>query len=209
MRVDLAGVSKGRQGVALAPISLGFVSGEARLAVAETEQRPAVLGLLASGRMTPDTGSIEIDGRADAASLRRRVALVDAPDVCDPAPNVAVAGIVAEELMFAGLPSNPVAAMQWLDSAGLRSLARVPIADVAPSERLRILLELTSLRLGVEGIVLVSPDRHGGDPERWWGLAEEYAARSLAVLVIAGAASASVLAGRATRAELPHEEVAR
>jgi hypothetical protein len=206
MRIELDGVSKGRRGLALASTTLTFVSGEARLAMAETEQRPAVLGLLASGRMRPDTGSVWIDGRKDVGAIRRRVALIDAPDVCDPAPNVAVAGIVAEELMFAGRPSNPVAALRWLESMGMRSLARIPIADVAPRERIRILLELGAARAGIEGLVLVAPDRHGGDPAEWWQLAEEYATRGLAVLAIAGEASAVVLAERATRADMPAAE---
>ena len=38
------------------------------------------------------------------------------------------------------------------------------------------------------GMVIVSPDRHGGVPSVWWDLAEEFAARGHAVLVIAGQA---------------------
>ncbi len=45
----------------------------------------------------------------------------------------------------------------------------------------------------MEGLVLVSPDRHGGEPAAWWDLAEEYASRGYAVLVIAGRASHSAL----------------
>jgi hypothetical protein len=48
------------------------------------------------------------------------------------------------------------------------------------------------LRRGVEAIVLVSPDRHGGEPAAWWAIAEDFAARDLAVLVIAGQASVPV-----------------
>lgn len=205
MRVALDGVSKGRRGQALPEISLEFAAGTARIVPAETEQRPTVLGLLVSGRMKPDTGSVRIDGRVDAAALRRRVALVDAPDVCDPAPNVAVFGLVAEELMFAGRPSHPVAVIRLLTDLGLRDLARVPIADVSPRERLRLLLELTSLREGVEAMVLVSPQRHGGHPEEWWELAEEFAGRGFGMLVITGVASTAQLAGRATRADAEPE----
>jgi len=201
MRVTLEGVSKGRRGQSLPEISLEFATGQARIVQAETEQRPTVLGLLAAGRMKPDTGTVMIDGRADAAALRRRVALVDAPDVCDPAPNVAVSGLVAEELMFAGRPSHPVAVARWLTEAGMRDLARVPIADVSPRERLGLLLELTALREGVEAMVLVSPQRHGGHPEEWWELAEDFADRGFGVLVITGVASAAQLAGRARRAD--------
>lgn len=204
MRVSLTSVSKGR---ALPETSLSFASGTARLAVAETEQRPAVLGLIASGRMRA-SGEVLIDGAPDARALRRRVALVDAPEVCDPAPDVAVAGVAAEELMFAGRPSSPLAVRRWLTDAGFADLARVPIADVAPGDRVRLLLELTALRAGVEGMVLVSPDRHGGSPEEWWGIVEELAARGFAMLAIAGDASAMVLDGRAQRAERADEPAA-
>lgn len=198
MRVQLSGVAKGRRDEALQATDLVYRSGAATLAVAETEQRPTVLGLIASGRMRPDAGSVAVDGatgRRVIAELRRRVALVDAPDVSDPAPNIAVAGVVAEELMFAGLPSDPLAARRWLQTQGLRSASRLPIADLAPAHRLRILLELAAARPGVDGLVLVSPDRHGGDPAQWWDLAQEFADRGIAVLVIAGAAAAAALDG--------------
>lgn len=196
MRVELSRVAKGR---ALPVTSVAFRSGRASLAVAETEQRPTVLGLVASGRMRPSAGAVTIDGAADAAALRRRVALVDAPDVSDPAPDVIVAAVVGEELMFAGRRSDPLAVRAWLDDHGVRELSRIPIAAVDPTVRLRLLLELAALRPGVEGIVLVSPDRHGGDPRDWWRLAQEFAARGLAVLVIAGDAAASVVADAPVR----------
>lgn len=195
IRIELTGVSKGRRGIALPETGLVFRSGAATLAVAETAQRPTVLGLIASGRMRPDTGTVTLEGVADPRGIRTRVALVDAPDVSEPAPNIAVAGVVAEELMFAGLPSDPLAARRWLDANGVREFSRLPIADLSPSHRLRILLELAATRPGVEALVLVSPDRHGGDPLHWWRLAEEFAGRGLAVLVIAGAAAATALQG--------------
>lgn len=196
MRVHLDEVQKGRRGEALGATSLTYRSGRATLAVAETEQRPTVLGLIASGRMRPDAGTVSLDDADDRRAhnaLRRRVALIDAPDVSEPAPNIAVAGVVAEELMFAGLASDPLSARRWLDEHDLRSSSRLPIADLAPAHRLRILLELASARPGVDGLVLVSPDRHGGDPAQWWELAEEFADRGFAVLVIAGEAAAAVL----------------
>ena len=202
MHVELSDISKGRRGIALPHLSLTYGNSLARLAVAETEQRPTVLGLIAAGRMTPDTGTVRIDGVPDRAALRRRVALVDAPEVSDPAPNVTVAGIVAEELMFAGRPASPRAVKRWLTSHDAASLARRPIADVAPADRIRLLMELAILRPDVEGLVLVSPDRHGGHPERWWQIAAGFAERGTSVLVIAGAASGAVLADIAPRAEL-------
>ncbi len=189
MRVSLDRVRKGRRGEALPETSLTFSSGTVTLAVAETEQRPTVLGLLSSGRMRPDSGTVTLDGTADSRGIRRRVALVDAPAVSEPAPNVSVAGLVGEELMFAGRRADPFAARAWLADRGLRDLASTPLADVSPEDRLRMLCELALLRPGVDGLVVVAPDRHGGAPLMWWRLLHEYADRGAAVLVIAGRAS--------------------
>jgi hypothetical protein len=60
--------------------------------------------------------------------------------------------------------------------------------------RIRLLAELALLRTGVDGLVLVSPDRHGGDPVEWWRFARDLAARDIAVLVVAGDASAAAIA---------------
>jgi hypothetical protein len=157
--------------------------------------------------MRPDTGTVTIDGRADAAAIRRTIALVDAPDVSDPAPNVTVAGVAAEELMFAGVPSDPVSVARRLDDLGLRGVARIPIANLDPIARLRLLTELAILRDGVEGLVLVSPDRHGGDPLEWWDLAKRLADRGFAVLVIAGDASAAAIGAAAMIERMQADEV--
>jgi ABC-type multidrug transport system, ATPase component len=193
MKVILDDVAKGPRNAALPPTSLRFETGQAVLARAETEQRPSVLGLIASGRMRPDQGSVTIDDTVDYGAMRRRIALIDAPAVCDPVPDVTVAGIVAEELMFAGRPWHLIAVRRTLQDLGLSEYARWSIGTVPPSARIRLLTELALLRDGVSGIVITSPDRHGGDPSDWWRIAREIAARGYAVLVIAGDASAAAI----------------
>ena len=203
MKIVLDVVSKGRAQRALPETSTSYETGRASLAVAETEQRPTVLGLVASGRMKIDGGSVTIDGRVDAGAIRRRVALVDAPVVSEPEPNVTVTGVVAEELMFAGHAPTPFAAQRWLEGLGLESLASLPVGNVDAAARIRLLLELAALRTDVEGIVLVAPDRHGGEPTAWWRSAREFAERGYAVLVIAGHASRTAL----ERAEAEQENI--
>ncbi len=203
MRIELHDVAKGpARARALEPTSTAFETGTAVLVEAETEQRPTVLGLIASGRMRPDAGAVLVDGLSDARRIRVRTALVDAPDVCDPAPDVTVYGLVEEELMFAGRPANLISARRWLDENGFGALGRMPISAVAPRERISLLLELTALRTRVEAMVLVSPDRHGGDPRDWWRVVEDFAARGYAMLVVAGRASATVLRGTDVAADL-------
>ncbi len=191
MRIVVDAVAKGRS--ALPETSTAFATGSATLVVAETEQRPTVLGLVASGRMKIDRGTVTIDGRANSSAIRRRVALVDAPVVSEPESNVTVTGVVAEELMFAGHAPNPFAAARWLEGIGLESISGLPIGSVEPSTRVRLLLELAALRRDVEGLVLVAPDRHGGEPLAWWRIAQEFAERGYAVLVIAGHASKTTI----------------
>lgn len=193
MRIDLLDVAKGKKNEALPPLSASFESGRVRFVEVETERRPTVLGLIATGRMTPDTGSVLLDGEPDASRMRASIALVDAPIVSEPAASVTLSGVVAEELMFAGHASGPAAVSRTLEALRLTDHARSAITDVPPADRIRALCELALLRDGVEGIVLTSPDRHGGDPTAWWALAREIADRGIAVLVIAGRASALAL----------------
>ncbi|MFF2051275.1 hypothetical protein ACFVU2_06685 [Leifsonia sp. NPDC058194] len=194
MKIALDSVSKGPRNAALPPTSVAYANGQAVLARAETEQRPTVLGLIASGRMRPDAGVVTIDGSTDYRAMRRRIALIDAPDVCEPAADVTVAGIVAEELMFAGRASHPIAVNKRLNELGASEYARWGIGTVPPTVRIRLLAELALMREGVDGLVIVSPDRHGGDPTEWWTFARELAGRGIAVLVVAGDASAAAIA---------------
>ncbi|HIY65162.1 MAG TPA: hypothetical protein H9830_02665 [Candidatus Agrococcus pullicola] len=195
MRIELNDVSKGDS---LPAISAVFSSGRATRIAVETEQRPTVLGLIASGRMVPDSGTVTIDDASDRRRLRRAVALVDAPGVSEPDADVTLGGLISEELMFAGGNSDAVAARIWARNMNVRGDTSTPLASLAPEERVRVLLELAAMReqqrgQRVAGLVLVSPDRHGGDPEKWWRIADLMARRGLAVLVITGRAADRVL----------------
>lgn len=189
MQVQATAVSKGPGARALPPSDVVMNSGVAVFVEAETAQRPTVLGLIVTGRMRPDGGTVTLDGVSDPRGLRRRLALVDAPDVSEPHSDVMLADVVAEELMFAGRLGGPIATRRELERFGLADQARTPIGQLDPDARIRVLCELALRRPGVEGIVLVSPDRHGGDPEAWWRIACELAEGGPAVLVIAGRAA--------------------
>lgn len=201
MRLVATAISKGSGGSALPETSLEMVSRRALLTEMETEQRPTVLSLIVSGRMKPSTGSVTIDGSASRRELRRNIAIVDAPDVSEPHGDVRFADVVAEELMFAGRMPSPWAVRNWLEEHQMSGYARVPMGQLAPETRVRALAELALLRDGVTGLILVSPDRHGGDPFGWWRVATGLAARDVAVLVLAGVASAALIRGAAANAE--------
>lgn len=197
MRVELREVSKGKD-LALPATSVVFESGSVTRVVVETEQRPTVLGLIATGRMRPETGTVTIDGEASRKQLRHRIALVDAPGISEPEPGVTFGGAIAEELMYAGRATSPVAARLWARSMNMLDRFELPMADVDPGTRIRALLELAALRTqdgkkSIDGIVLVSPDRHGGDPHEWMRIANLLAARGMAVLIITGSAANQLL----------------
>ena len=162
MRVVVDAVAKGRS--ALPETSTAFETGHASLVVAETEQRPTVLGLVASGRMKTDRGTVTIDGRVDAKTLRRRIALVDAPVVSEPEPNVSVTGVVAEELMFAGHAPTPFAAARWLEGIGLDAIAGLPIGNVEPSARKRLLPTSKGSCSSPPTVTAVNHSTGGGSP---------------------------------------------
>lgn len=206
MIITLTDVSKGRRESALPRISAEYLSGRASLAVAETAQRPSVLGLIASGRMRPDSGEVRIDDTIDLGQLRARVALVDAPEVNDPSGEVTVFGVVAEELMFAGRPSGPLATKKALVDLGVKEWRDWTIGTVPAIVRIRLLTELAIMREDVEGLVITAPDRHGGDPADWWARANELARRGYAVLVIAGVSSAAALGIAAEAGTIFHGE---
>jgi len=195
MKLELVSVTKGPGGRVLGATSATVSSGEAVLVRAETEQRPTVLGLIAAGRMRPDSGEVLVDGSANPRRLRRVCALVDAPVVSEPDAAVFTVGVVTEELMFAGRRANPISARRWMSEHGCSDLSGVPIGQVEPARRIRILCELAASRPGIEALVLVAPDRHGGRPTTWWRVVEDIAATGIAVLVIAGRASWEVLHG--------------
>jgi hypothetical protein len=183
MRIVLDNVSKGD---ALPEMSLVFETGTATVVGVETARRPTVLGLIASGRMRPETGSVKVDGDVAYGTIRTAIALVDAPDVSEPSAEITLAGVTAEELMFAGQPASPWAVMRTLRALGFEDYAKRAMGDLPPAVRIRALAELALLRPGVRGIVLTSPDRHGGAPADWAELARELAERNLAVLVVVG-----------------------
>ncbi|WP_414171346.1 hypothetical protein [Clavibacter tessellarius] len=88
------------------------------VAVAETELRPTVLSLVASGRMRLDGGTIAIDDDGSApetdadpkdaaARVAERVALVDTPRINEPADDVSLRAVVAEEPRPRRAPLRP------------------------------------------------------------------------------------------------------
>ena len=118
------------------------------------------------------------------------IALVDVPGVSEPDPVLPLRTVVAEELAMAGLPTRHGAIGDYLDAQGLGHLATTPLEALPPGPRLRVLAGIAARRPGVLALVTTVPDRFGGDPADWWGLAGDLAADGLAVVVTCTDASA-------------------
>jgi hypothetical protein len=174
----------------LEPTSLAVRSGERLLVAGEPGHGHTALALALGGRLKVDGGFVELDGSRSGRALRRAVALVDVPGVSEPDPALPLGTVVAEELAMADLPTRHGAVRDYLDERGLGHLAGTPLEAVAPGARLRVLAGIAAQRPGVLAVVVTVPDRFGGDPAHWWGLAGELADTGLAVVVTCTDASA-------------------
>jgi hypothetical protein len=174
----------------LEPTSLAVRTGERLLVSGEPGHGHTALALALGGRLKVDGGFVELDGSRSGRALRRAVALVDVPGVSEPDPVLPLATVVAEELAMAGLPTRHGAVRAFLDERGLGSFAGAPLESVPPGPRLAVLAGIAARRPGVLAVVTTVPDRWGGDPADWWGLAGELAVEGLLVVVTCTDASA-------------------
>ncbi|MGA1836881.1 hypothetical protein VD659_08105 [Herbiconiux sp. 11R-BC] len=192
MRIVATSVSKGSNGIPLPERTVAFETGSVTLAEAEVGDQPTVLALILSGRMHADSGTVTLDGAADPGLLQERVALVDAPGVSEPAADLSLRAVVKEELMYAGRSTSRAYIDATLAECGAAGLAGERMGDIPAAVRVRLLAELAASRPGVQGLVITSPDRHGGNPRDWLAVATELAGRDFAVAVVCGEAATEI-----------------
>ncbi|ROP74771.1 hypothetical protein [Curtobacterium sp. PhB115] len=194
MTLELANVGIGDEpGAALPVVSAVAAPGRPGVVAVETEQAPVLASLVAGGRMHPDTGRVLLDGHEDAAAVRRAFALVDTPGVAEPFPVLSVKQIVREELAFAGQRPSREHVDTVLDELGLQHYADTHVQRVPTAVRVRLLVELALLRDGVTGIVLTSPERHGGAVEEWFAVLRDVARRGVTVVLVTSKAAATTV----------------
>jgi ABC-2 type transport system ATP-binding protein len=194
MTLELDHVGIGEEpGAALPVVSAVAAPGRPGVIAVETEQAPVLASLVAGGRMRVDTGRVLLDGHEDAAAIRRTFALVDTPGVAEPFPVMSLTRIVREELAFAGQRPSREHVDTVLDELGLRAYADTHVQRVPTGVRIRLLVELALLRDGVTGIVVTSPERHGGAVEDWFTVVRDVARRGITVVVVTSKAAASTV----------------
>lgn len=173
----------GEHGWLLPPTSLRIGTGQLAL-VGCGNIDPTAFALTFSARMEPTSGAVLLNGAGDPFALRDRIAVVDAPDVTSPEPALPLSAVVAEELAYAGAAADRVAVGEWLDDAGAAQYAQTRFELVPPELRTDLLTELAAQRQGVDVLVLVAPDRHGGNPDDWWAVAVRHARQGTAVVLL-------------------------
>jgi len=200
MRVQLQQAAIGRGLGAAVPALDLVVDGPVPVVVAvQTDERPLLVSMLLAGRIRSDSGRVLVDGREDADELRRRTALVDTPIVAEPTAAIALRTIVAEEFSFAGLPTSGRAVRGFLADHDLADYAALPMRSLPPADRIRLLSELAVLRDKVDGIIVTSPERHGGEPSQWYGPLAALAERGVTVTIVTDYATAEILVSLGAR----------
>lgn len=183
----------GPHGPLLRPTSLRIRTGELALVAGEPGTGHTALALALAGQLRPDSGTVLLDGKPGAAGLRRRVAVVDAPQVTEPDDGLKLAAVVGEELALTGAPAGRRAVAAWLTARDADRYATDRFRTLPPTVRTRVLAELAAARPGVELLILDSPDRHTDDAHSWWSVARTHAERGLAVVALCTHSSARLL----------------
>lgn len=193
LELDHVGIGD-EPGAALPPVSAVAGPGRPGIVAVETEQAPVLASLVAGGRMRPDRGRVLIDGHEDPAAVRRAFALVDTPGVAEPFPVMSCRRVVREELAYAGQRPSREHVDTVLESLGMAQYADTHVQRVPTEVRIRLLVELALLRDGVAGLVVTSPERHGGAVEDWFAVVRDVALRGVTVLLVTSKAAAQTAA---------------
>jgi energy-coupling factor transporter ATP-binding protein EcfA2 len=192
IKASRAGVNGGH-GPLLRPTSLTVRPGELTLVAGEPGTGHTALALLLSGRMKPSTGTVSPDAR----TLRKRVVLVDAPQVNEPEEALTLSAVVGEELAMNRMPSGKKAVHDWLVEHAADEHADKRFEHVPARTRCAVMLDLAAARPGVTALVLDCPDRYHPDPREWLALAHDFVTPERSVVVLCSNSSAHIL-------DIPH-----
>ncbi len=170
----------GRRHVLLPATTLEAHRGEVLLVQADGPERRTALALALTGRMKPTTGSVVLGHDGSLAALRRRSAIVDAPDINAPEHHLTVRSLAAEDLALVPLKfRDRTRPTEWLVKNGFRDISKMWVEEVHSVRLLHLQLELALANREVDLMVVDSPDRHTAEAENWLPLLERLAAGSL------------------------------
>ncbi|MHA7303676.1 ABC transporter ATP-binding protein [Arthrobacter sp. TMN-49] len=143
---------------------------------ADGQERRTALALALTGRMKPSTGTVALGHDGSMASLRRRSAIVDAPDVNAPENHLTVRSLTSEDLALVPVKfRDRTRPTEWLVRHGFRDILEQWVEELEPVRLLHLQLELALANKEVDLVVVDSPDRHTADVAAWLPLLEQTA----------------------------------
>ncbi|KAA1419937.1 hypothetical protein FE697_018760 [Mumia zhuanghuii] len=170
-------------GMMLEPTSVTARSGEVTVVAGPPGSGHVALALVLAGRLVPTTGRVRLDGESRPDRIPEVVAVVDCPGVSEPEEAVPLGTAVGEELAYAHASNTPRAITRYLHSRGVSHLAQTRVAEVPGDIRISLFAELAAIRPGVEGLVLVCPDRYGATARHCSDVADSLAEAGYAVVL--------------------------
>lgn len=170
----------GRRHTLLPSTTLEASRGEVLLIQGDGQESRTALALALTGRMKPSSGSVVLGHDDSMATLRKRSAIVDSPEVNAPENHLTVRSLVAEDLALVPWKfrdrTRPTA---WLVKHGFRDILDKWVEQLAPERLLQLQLELALANQYVDLLVVDSPDRHSHESSVWLPLLEQAAAGEL------------------------------
>lgn len=170
LRADRVEVTQGHR-VLLPATSLTVKAGELVVVAGDPGPGHTLLALALAGRLDHFDGAVSYAGSPDRKARQKAVALVDVPTVSEPDDAVPLRTIVGEELAMARRPAGRRHVQNWLAGENFEQYADARIEDLPAAVRTTALARLAEQRPGVEFLVITLPERNGGLPADWWGLA--------------------------------------
>ncbi|POH75383.1 ABC transporter ATP-binding protein [Arthrobacter glacialis] len=170
----------GRRHTLLPATSVEARKAQVLLIQADGQERRTALALALTGRMKPSTGTVSLGHDGSMVSLRRRSAIVDAPDVNAPENHLTVRSLTSEDLALVPFKfRDRTRPTEWLVKHGFRDILEKWVEELEPARLLHLQLELALANKDVDVVVVDSPDRHTADVSAWLPLLERTASGSL------------------------------
>ena len=158
----------GRHHTLLPATTLEALRGDLLLVQADGQSRRTALALALTGRMKPSTGTVAMGHEGSMATLRRRSAIIDAPEVNAPEHHLTVRSLASEDLALVPLKfRDRTRPTEWLVRHGFRDILDKWVEEVDSGRLLHLQLELALADSCVDLVVIDSPDRHTANTDAW------------------------------------------
>ncbi|GAB78747.1 hypothetical protein SAMN05421595_2400 [Austwickia chelonae] len=177
----------------LMPTSMIAEAGQITVVEGEIGPGSTTFALALAGRVKLSRGEVAWNRDTDPALRRRKVAVVNLPDVTEPDGGLHVRTVIGHELALAGQPSRRRDIARFLTERGAADLVKSRWEQAPHGSRTGWLAELAFMEDGVEAIVVTHPDRWGGDVEEWAVPLGELIAEDRVIVIVCTPSTARIL----------------